>query len=769
VIQLIYLLGTSVFWTTIAVICATLTMATLIGGAWVVFFPIKLRGAATLYLSPVLGLASLTIIASVIGRFLPLGNSIIVVLILSALLASVLSRKSIAKPGLRQLAATNLFGIVCGISVLAPLYVYGGYNASNDAFTYLAHSNWLQQHAFNELITNNTITPLNSQIEVYQSGGFRMGASYLLGLTQAVVNLQWAYAAYPAIIIVATTACCLAIGFPLSRWLCTMSRSVQFTILALPALSLGGLVFGANFGFLPQTVGLAFGAGMLFWIGPLFRWTALTNSPVKEIAKATVPGIVLFSAAIFAYSEFGPFLVLAVGSSGLILMVQSKAWKKFLVLTATLLILIALLLNTEIVRAITALRTQSGAVVGSPVEWSMLGYFAHSLGLHGGAWDYFQWTQPQFAGSTTFFYGLAILVLVLAVILSARRTIWSALRTGVLLPVGVVLVILILAFLYFRYAVASPFEKGVGQSWSQFKLADWAHPFMMVIIVLSLASLKRVLSKNFSISIVLLFVLCTIGSASLGILRIQGFIQAYPGVTNVDKFYLDLRAAVFNTCPTNSPVYLALGGQHHKFRQMATLYLYDRKVKSDWSDDIYIFPSLPSEHRTEDLATGDCVVEFMSQDGWLSQGTLVGPVRISLFDRIGRIRIASVNATYERETDGKSWWYWVEKRISFTIPTVPVENEPIGTDIKFEYQTRGERKVSLKIIGRRGIDKEIFIESDGKTLSTFQQTFDIPPSDISEIILESNGNPTSLGSGDSRIASWLIRNVTISASLYSKH
>lgn len=53
-----------------------------------------------------------------------------------------------------------------------------------------------------------------------------------------------------------------------------MRRSQRLLLLALPAFGLGGLTFGANFGFMPQTLGMALAAGALFMAGPVLDWIA---------------------------------------------------------------------------------------------------------------------------------------------------------------------------------------------------------------------------------------------------------------------------------------------------------------------------------------------------------------------------------------------------------------------------------------------------------------------------------------------------------------
>jgi hypothetical protein len=85
------ILGTGIFWTTLAAIAAILSLATFIGRSWSLFLPYRFRAQASFYLAPALGLASLTVIASLVGRFLPLGDSVVVPCLVIALLVWVIT------------------------------------------------------------------------------------------------------------------------------------------------------------------------------------------------------------------------------------------------------------------------------------------------------------------------------------------------------------------------------------------------------------------------------------------------------------------------------------------------------------------------------------------------------------------------------------------------------------------------------------------------------------------------------------------------------
>jgi len=751
----------SIFWTTLLSVAAILTLATLIGRAWGGLFPYRLRSPARFYLAPVLGLATLTLIASLLGRILPLGNSVMVPVLVVSLMIWALVREPRAMLAFRHSMWVSIFGFACGASVLGPLFAFGAFNAHNDGFTYLVHSNWLQGHAFGDAISAGQVTPLTTQVLLYQQEGFRMGASYLLALAQSLLNLQWSYEVYPAVVISAIAACCLAIGFPLAESLRPIRRRTRLALLALPAFTLGGLAFGANLGFLPQTVGLALGAGLLFMVGPLFRWVVTTNTTRLAIGKAALPGVALFAGATFAYSELSPFLLVAVLGSGVVLALRFRAWGNMLAHGGVLLGLSILLLNTELLRVYAALRTQSGLVVGTPVDWSLLGYIAHAFGVHGGAWDVFQWTTPESAGSLSFVFGLLLLGLAIGAVLAGVRTVWRTTMSGVLMPAVTVLIVFVFGILYFRYFVPTPFPKGLGQSWSQFKLADWAHPFVMALVLLSFATLRPRLGKLFDGAVVTLFALGMVSATLIGVARTTPLMHYYSGVNDLNRFYLEFRDTVLATCPRSAPVYLALGGGHHKFRQMAALYLYDREVTSDWMDDRYIFARLPAERRTQELTAGSCVVEPLGQGGWLSQGTIVGPFRVGIFDGRGQIRIASVTGAYDRESDGNNWWHWVERKVSFKLQPLFVPKDASKTKLRFEYGTRGKQTLTLRIIKRDGASQEIVLQSNGDALAMFEKVIDLPPMELAEISIETDSKASPLGDQDARMAAWIVRNVNI--------
>jgi len=755
--------GSPIFWITgIAVICI-LTLSTVLGRAWAGLMPAGLQGSFKFYLAPAVGLATLTLVASLLGRYTPLGDSIAVPMILAMMLVWAIRHEASVRVALRHTLLVSGFGLVCGASVLAPLFLYGAFNLHNDAYSYLAHSQWLQQHAFNEFVTPQVVSASTAQISLYQTVGLRMGASFLLALMQSILNLAWAANVYPAVAISAVAVCCLTIGFPLSRILRPLRRPARLALLSIPAFTFGGVVFSASFGFLPQVVGLAFSAGLLFQLGVVTRLLVVKPTTSHAIARAALPSAALLAAAVFAYSEISPLLVPAVIASGCFYALRYRSFAKPMAFTGMVLVLATLVLNSELARAYTALRTQTGAVVGSPVDWSLLGFVAHAFGVHGGAWDGFQWSTPTNMGTTLSLMGLGLTAAAFAALVAARKSLWANTWDGTLVPAVTMLGALFAGVLYFRYFVESPFPVGKGQSWSQFKLADWAHPFAAGLLVLALANLlPRIGKPAFHSGLAVVFSVGLIASSAIGITRTAPLMHFYSGVKDLEHYLLDFRKTVLQTCPRTVPVYLALGGDHHKFRQLALLYLDEREVLSDWRDDGYIYSRLPLERQALPLEVGYCVVEPRGQATLLTQATPIGPYQVGLYEGAGQVRVVSAAGAYDREADGRNWWHWVAKKVVFTVQSTAIPADITHTRFQIEFNTRGAQTVRIHIALKSGTAVDFQIASKGEAMTSFDKTLEVAPREIDAVSVETDGLPTLLGPQDHRVAAMIVRNVKVS-------
>ena len=127
----------------------------------------------------------------------------------------------------------------------------------------------------------------------------------------------------------------------------------------------------------------------------------------------------------------------------------------------------------------------------------------------------------------------------------------------------------------------------------------------------------------------------------------------------------------------------------------------------------------------------------------------------------GQIQIASVTGAYDRESDGNNWWHWVERKVSFKLQPLFVPKDATQTKLRFEYGTRGNQTLTLRIIKRDGSSQEILLQSKGDAPAMFEKVIDLPPIDLAEVSIETDGKASPLGNGDSRVAAWIIRDLNI--------
>ena len=245
--------------------------------------------------------------------------------------------------------------------------------------------------------------------------------------------------------------------------------------------------------------------------------------------------------------------------------------------------------------------------------------------------------------------------------------------------------------------------------------------------------------------------------------RISPLIQYYGGTRDLNKFYHEFRQKVLSVSNNNDrgAIYLSLNGQHHKFRQMATYFLPDRAIASDWMDDGYIYGGLPKERRTQAVNMGDCVVESTQDRFYLKGGATIGPFTVGWFDGCRKYKIKNTIGAYGRESDGANWWHWVESKVSFQLQQMPNGKTFYKTKVRFEYSTRGFQTLTVNLFALNGTSRQFLIESKGNEIGTFETTVNFSPSELSELSIETNGNPSHISEKDSRCAAWMIRNLTI--------
>lgn len=749
------------FFVTITIVFVTQIFCVIVGARVAALMPWHLRSTAKFYLSPIIGFGCLVLFSSWYGQNFPLGKGLSTSLICLIVFVLCFYLERNKWQLLKFALIASAFSCLCGASLLSGLYAFEAFNFHNDGFTYLAHGDWLQNNAFNDRIPAVDVTPAKTQIALYQSEGFRMGGNYLLGLIQSVSQLKWSIDAYPSVVILATANCCMAVGFPLSYALKKTSRFHKFELLSLPALSVGGMVFSMSFGFLPQSLGVSLGAAFIFSYGALTLHVKNNEAKPTQLAKWAILPCILFSASVYAYSEFALFLIASAGFYTFYFLVEPSNRKVLFHYIFINLALTTILLNLEILRAFDAIITQSSVVVGSPVNWPLLAYLFHAMGIHGGAWDGLQTMLPGTPLLTqtvlTPVYVFSILLLIKGFVAFPRNKYFQLTLITLIIAIHSVLL------LYFRYGVESPFPLGKGQSWSQFKIADWLHPFMSVVLISGLLSLLTKQPKIMRGVLHGLFVVFLLLTMAGGYERARHVMKSYPNVTYLSSYLKKLPSVVSRICDKNASIFLDLGGSYHKVRQSVSLFLDDRDLKSNWFDDGYIFHQMIDDNRHRQIEKGDCVIQPEKKRGYLTEGLTYGPFLIGNFTGQQTVFISSYSGSYDMETEAENWWVWVPEQVRFELEAKNVTGNDGSTVLKFVYGAIMEQKLTVEVKFANG-DVQVFEKlALHNSANEFSELLEGNIKTVRTVSITTDAKPVQLNENDPRKASFIIKNLFVEA------
>jgi hypothetical protein len=207
------------------------------------------------------------------------------------------------------------FGLIVSLPILGPIIVYESFNSFNDTYTYLVHGQWLQIHPFSEKIVQSGNFPAESQVSMYQIDGSRMGASFFLAFLQSLFKLKWSYYAYIPAVCLALICGSLTMGALINK-VVKLPEKVLFGLCLLPACSFNGFVFGAQFGFLPQTFGLCFVTILFLLISEFFN--NINNDCLKSKydsnfftneTRSSLPLSLCLACLLYVYNDLFPAIL----------------------------------------------------------------------------------------------------------------------------------------------------------------------------------------------------------------------------------------------------------------------------------------------------------------------------------------------------------------------------------------------------------------------------------------------------------------------------
>lgn len=719
-----------------------------------------------LYLAPGLGLAALLWLASLYGRMMPFhwAYSLSFTLLLVGLCLIYESKK---QELWRHSLCVGLMALIASLPVLGPELLYAGYNPFTDIFTYLAQSQWLQWHAFSEKVVSVADHPALTQIALYQATGARMGGTFFLAFVQSLFHLTWSYDAYLSTVSLGVVVGCLFLG-GIVRQVVPLKRPVILALALLPAISSNGFIYGAEWGFFPQTYGLAFALGLCACLPPLLRWVLCSQASLGQSMRFALPCALSAAAMLLAYNEPFPLFLGAMGLfMGLMILTDLNQSKVLFKISLILLIELILLMNTELVRLIhnvyQTLTISGGEVaIGWPVLWSPLRFLAFSFGITSYFNQPFIWWDDL---ASWIVMPILLVVLFYGLMCFVRH---HPKRRMMLSLIGCFELVLWCFFIKFRYFSINNAPMAVGQTFLQFKVAKYVSPFSLSLLAIGCAIVwfncktsRRYLTFFYTAILALGLSYHLMGVSPQFTKHFLSSVQQNNAPFEV---LLKLRQTVIQNIPKNEQIYLAIGPEDMKLRQFITYMLWDRSISGDFQDDVYLAGQL-SQPKNHDNAKASAWL--LSKDS-LHHTPAVGfssPPFLMMKQPSLYVIQDGQRGGYNTEINLKGEaFHWVKHAI----------------EVQFSVQG-GARSIALKcVLLPKGDNPRTFHvklkTSSGHvlaeyTLANLTKTYalDTPwlPTGLKKhfiLQVEADGEPQKLGRHDDRQASFMISNVTLTAS-----
>lgn len=744
-----------IYLASVTVLLCLLLGAMALGRRIADLLPDYFRGSVGFYISPLLGLAGLVLITTVYGWLSPFRTGISLSLFAGLLLLGLAFEKQRADL-FRDWLVISAFALIATIPIFAPAIRFDSFSPFNDTFTYLVHGQWLQEHAFSETARASGFYPAESQVVLYQREGHRMGASFFLGFVQSLFHLEWSYYAYLPTVAVAFALGSLAIGGIIQQ-VAPVSRTVALTLCTLPAFSLNGFVFGAQYGFFPQTFGLAFAAGLACLIPGIIAYTLSARPAWKNQFLRLLPLSLCCAALLISYNDMFPLVGTGIGLFAVLVCLLYWNERYRLISSMLMLAIQALVLvNAEGVRIIKnfvdiLLNAASGAFrIGWPIHWSPVQFVAHSFGMKA-PFDGNVFLVDRLFSIWVFPLLLIAIVAILVKILRAKQ------KDLTVLLLVCINIVFWLAFLKFRYATPG-LEGETGNTFLQFKLAKWLAPFNLGLLGIAIAWLlvngtryKRICKCTIITALMVGMAIHYVIVAQVLTLKFQNETQRTYSPFNA---LLDLRSRVANI-PKDQLVYLMVPHEYHKITQMVAYILFDRKLATKYEDD-YLRNSLPESERDMSMKKAD----------WIIQLKPTQTVDEYPLDRVGPFLLRrapfsfyileSVTGIYGLEAGSHKTGNWVKDFIEYRFRHIGKISK---AKVKFQFFPYGNsRTLSLELSTFSGKRLASFdIPMKGGWGEYESPTIDTNSEDI-VIRLTADGVPSRLSASDPREIKFLIRN-----------
>lgn len=558
-----------------------------------------------------------------------------------------------------------LLGAMVGMIFLGllPVFLFHSFNPYNDTFTYISIADYLRTHSFSEKVMPSYYQPMLTQVSIYQGGFFRIGAVFFLSLAAKLMYVKRAVEVYPAVAAFAGMLNLLAIYFFISK---VMKLNLFLLTVAcfLTVFLFSPIYYALHGGFLPQLFGMAF---ILFSVACLEHQFQQRNQAGR--LGWIIISMLMAAGLISAYSEIFPIFFLTFFFVMLLNFLTKKlSTTDFIKLAFLNGFFFLLFANIEIYRMAHAILNQLHAVVGWHVNFSFVRFAATAFGI-----------QPGFDNIELFsingvVYVMLLVCFVVLFLIGAVKAIKTESYIW-LIPLSIYL----LMFLYFTQ-VNNPFIAGQKwQTWSLFKLCNWAFPFFVIGVCYGFSITKQ-WQKILGLLLGPLILIFTLHAHYQQAVEVSTpVIAATHSESPFEAYAISSELiGMINQHYHAQPIQLKVSNLKH--RQMLIYYLYPMPVYADFNDDGYIYPYLGKDSFSSKVLKNNLVLSSYEKlnDSFtpLPAGLLIGaqPLIINF-----------IRGWYGEENDGKeNAWYWAGGQGDLLITNNTKKNKFL---LKCEVQT----------------------------------------------------------------------------------
>lgn len=654
----------------------------------------------------------------------------------------------------RKISRAEFYAAICmvvtGLAVMASYLIFNSFNPYNDTFTYICIADYLLDHGFlKPLDTAWGNQAVVSQVDLYQTYGFRMGAQFILSFFTALFNCHFSIEAYLPVVaffaafFTGSIWCFCRIGLALSAqtaFLATLFTSIHW---AFP-------INAAANGFFPQTLGLAF---FILTLTLILRFPCEDNSG-SFLGGITLTAGVLMAGVILTYSEAFPFLILC--CCCLLLYFKKKYGLKYghlFSLFFTIIMIGLVLANYGFWQAGKAIIVQFGAVVGWDVHYTAWQYWTQFLSIapgHFGQLSASIYRQP--------YYMLMNLAGISAFIIAIRGFV----RIGyeqyelqqerlALNTIAIVSIPFVLALVYFSLGAANPWQAGtVGQSWSTYKVCQYVFflfpPAIAIVWRAAYNSGRCWKLASAGSGVLILFLM--IGVLAGAIYNLHGPMRAFSdGNSNPLGAYYLMRG---NIKALGIQSFNVIMNTDLKHRQIVAYFLREYDLNADWSNDDYIH--IPAERKRQPQKSLNSIVYYKEKS--FTEGKMLGAGMMLIEPNSRGIMWRFRNGWYEQEKDESgNWWIWAEKNARIVLSLEKSQKIKLAFDCLIAGESQGGVEL---IVGSIVEQKPLKIQ----TGQWSHQTIELTAAQDGEISFFKPTGGIKLPN-DSRLLGFAIKNLTV--------